>query len=441
MKNISSLLRVTAACIGIAIPTMLLAQQPVLRAVTPVDAGATHATPVVSTISAAPAASESKPLTDRWLDLKTLSFAQRYRNTYNSGSFHDFENGQQRSLLEARIKLDPEARYTLNLRASSGRYFNWAYADYAGEGIHARIANSAALIQSLTLPEIEEILAAEPADPAGVQILNDLPSAGWEFSMRELYVSASPVKPISVEFGFIGIERGLSTEITTFDDDGYLDGERIRVRDPKHLFFDQVGFTNAYFGDYRTPNLFDRGNRFADSNYRQVFVDKKLNSRVALSGEYTWQFGTNTLREAVLADTKETKAVDKVRFEAYERMNQVNLQGLNINGASGFAVTAYKDLSQKLTGDAGFASIDKDNSVYTGSRYMHAWGFGLNGDTYSQGKRPFTHASYKVNPVVTAFAFYTHAVGARVSNIDQQTLDAGFNFDLKALANTGKRIF
>jgi hypothetical protein len=59
MKNISSLLRVTAACIGIAIPTMLLAQQPVLRAVTPVDAGATHATPVVSTISAAPAASES----------------------------------------------------------------------------------------------------------------------------------------------------------------------------------------------------------------------------------------------------------------------------------------------------------------------------------------------------------------------------------------------
>jgi hypothetical protein len=392
----------------------------------------------VSVQTSTPAA--EKPLFSRWLDLKTLSHDERYRNIYNSGGFHLFENGQQRSLVEGRIKLDADARYTIGFRASSGRYYNWAYADDAGAGLTQRVKDPA-IINSFTPAEQYELYLAGIADLSSVGLFSSIHSNGWQFYMRELFFSATPVKGVTVEFGSFGVERGLSTEITTFDYDGYLSGERVRIHNPQHLFFDEVGYTNAFFGDIETPNLFDRGSSFKHSNYHQLFAKKQLNQRIGFSADYTRQVGTDTLREAAVIGTKELKVVDGVRFEAYERVKTVNLQGLDIKGASGFAIAVEKKVGTRLSGDFGFASIDKDYAVYYGSRYVHAAGFSLNGDTYSQGKRPFIHASYKINPVVSAFGFYTHAVGEKVYNLNQQGLNAGLSFNLKALANTERRVF
>ena len=440
MKNISSVLRVTAACIGIAIPTMLLAQQPVLRAVTPVDAGATHATPVVSTISAAPAASESKPLTDRWLDLQAFSHSERFRSEFNFGGAHLFDGGQERSFIQGRIKLDAGDRYSVGFRGSTGHYFNWAYSDFAGKSEAQRV-NEGDLGKSFVgSPYAAERALAVAVDPAGKALLAN-PSTGWGLYVRELYFSASPAKALTVEFGSFGIERGVATEATTFDDDGYLDGERIIVRNPKHLFFDQVGFTTAFFGNVDTPSMFDRGAAFNQSNYRQVFVKKQFTERIAFSGEYNWLNNTDTLRQAVTVQVPETKVVDNLRFESYERLNTVNLQGLNVKGGAGYAVALQKTVFKRLSGDIGYADIDKDYSVYFGDRFFHAVGFALNGDQYGLGRHPFIHASYKVNPVITAFGFYTHAVGPEVLTLNEQGLTGGLTFDLKALANTGKRIF
>jgi len=60
----------------------------------------------------------------------------------------------------------------------------------------------------------------------------------------------------------------------------------------------------------------------------------------------------------------------------------------------------------------------------------------MNGDD-----RIFAHASYKIAPGVSAFGFYTHEVGSeRVLTLNQQGLNAGVTFDLKAMANTEKRV-
>ncbi len=376
----------------------------------------------------------------RWLDLKTLSHSERYRNASDEGGYHVFEDGQQRSLAEGRVKLDRQARYTIGFRASSGRFFNWAYADYAGAGFMTRAANPT-LLHSLTLPQLYEIFAAEQADSANTAAVMVLKSNGWQFYVRELYFSATPVKAITVEFGSFGFERGLATEITTFDDDGYLSGERIRIHDPKHLFFDQIAFTNACFGDIGTPNFFARGGDLTCFNYRQVTAKKQLTKRIGVSTEYTWQLGTDTIRGAAVVGLKELKVLDSVRFEGYDRLNSINIQGLNVGGGSGFAVTVDKKLGRRISGDLGFASIDPNYSVYNGSRVIHAFGFSLNGDTYGMGKRPFAHASYKIAPGVTAFGFYTHAVGEKVMNFNQQGLNAGLTFDIKAIANSRKQIF
>ncbi len=440
MRSSSSLAMMATACIGFALPFALAAQQPVLLHAAHTEAVTDAAPAIVATTATAPV-KEAAPWTARWLDLKTLSHSERYRNAYDQGGFHMFEDGQQRSLVEGRVKLDSQARYTVGFRASSGRYFNWAYADYAGEGFMARTRESAFYTQGYNNAEVGEIIAAVQAHPAEIAMISGLHSNGWQFYMRELYFSATPVKAVTAEFGSFGFERGLSTEITTFDDDGYLSGERIRIHDAKHLFFDEIGYTNAFFGDVGAPNLFTRGSSLKNFNYRQVFAKKQLNERVGFSGEYTWQVGTDTLREAAAVKTSELKVVDGIRFEAYERLNTTNLQGLVVKGASGGAVSFEKKLGTHLSGDIGLASIDKDYSLYYGSRILHAYGFSLNGDSYGQGDRVFSHLSYKINPTVTAFGFYTHAFGGRVLNFNQQNLSGGLSFDLKALVNTEKRVF
>lgn len=79
------------------------------------------------------------------------------------------------------------------------------------------------------------------------------------------------------------------SEIGTLHEDGYLSGERIRIRDARHPFFDEVGFTKAFLGDIATPSFFDRGTGLKESNYRQVFA---IAPGVTASGFYTHEMGS-----------------------------------------------------------------------------------------------------------------------------------------------------
>ncbi len=381
-----------------------------------------------------------RPLVGRWLSLTTFSLSQRYRNQYGDDGTHYFEDGQQRSIVAGKLKLDAEGNYTIGFRATSGRTFNWSYADYAGSGFATSIRKAADFTHPSGDPSVGNAYAA---DPAGVQLLKTLNSAGWEFYLRDLYLGATPVKLLTVEFGSFGFERGLSTEITTFDDDGYLTGERIRLNAPHQLFFDQVSLTSAYFGFFDAPNLFARGGGFTKSNYRQIAVKKQLNKRVGISGEYNWisnNARTNTLRQAVIVAVPESRILDSFRLESYEQLDRISLQGDDESPRQGFALAGEKKVG-KLSGDFGFASIDRNYGLYSGSSFLQEVGFSLNGDTYNTGIRIFSHASYKLTPVVTAFGFYTRITGQMITNLNAQGLNAGLTFNLKALSNTGKRIF
>lgn len=390
-----------------------------------------------------------KPLFDRWLALDTLSHAERYRNAFATGGFHDFENAQARSLIAGKIKIDAGGRVDIGFRASSGRYFNWAYSNFTGDSFLSRVRDPRFTSGYLTPSQTQEEIRSVFADPSGAA--TKVYSNGWEFYMRELYLDVSPVKSLSVEFGSFGIERGLSSEITTFDEDGYISGERVRLHAPKQLFIDEVSFTNGFFGDLDKVNFFARGSSLQNFNYRQLAAKKQLSDRVGVSAEYTWQVGTHTLREATVVRTEGVRAVDKVHLELYQRLNAITFPGvahspvgpvapLSVDGGSGFAVSAEKKAG-KLSGDFGFASIDKDYAVYDGSRFLHAVGFTLNGDTYGLGKRPFVHAAFEVAPGITAFGFYTHAVGSRTQTFNEQGLNAGLNFNFKSMINREKLVF
>jgi len=371
--------------------------------------------------------------TNRWLELNVLSFSFRYRSEASNVGYHYFENGQQRSLIDGRVKLDAEGKYAVHFHVSSGRTFNWSYSDEIGPDFDSRTSNGFSYLSPLLL---KNAYAAIEADPSGYGKLAGVPSRGWEMYFRQLYFSAAPVKQVAIEYGSLGIEKGEGTEATTYDDDGYVTGERLRLMDPRHLFFDQVSVTYGYEGDIFQPNFFDRGERLGQSNYHQFLVAKHVGSRIHASGDYTFDKGTHTIHEAVLAGVKEMKALDGVRLETYQRLNDKLLSGATFHAGQGFAVTGTKTFFKQFQLDAGAAHIDQDYGVLTGDRVLAFGGFSMNGDAFLTGSRLFVRANWKVNPYINLFGYYTHEVTDPPPgsyNFNKEAANFGATVDFKSM--------
>lgn len=442
MKNFRYLLQ-AAMCIGLALPSVPFAQQ-VAGLVTPpaptsIDADKPAANlPVSTTLNPSSPQPVVAPLKlERWVDVKNFEFSIRYRSTADANGYHFFDFGQQRSIVDGRFKFDPKGNYTVNVHASSGKYFNWAYSDVWGGSFGDRATASLAF---LTPAEAAAAGAAIATDPFFWVIQKHLGSRGWGMSVRQLYASATPMKQLTAEFGGLGIERGVNTEMTSYDEDGYMTGERIRFRDPDHAFFDQIAVTYGYLGDIYFPSIFDRGDRFKQSNYHQFLLEKKFAKRVDASADYTWHLGTDTMREAVSLSVPETRAFDAIRVEAYQRLNDINLQGADIASGAGFGVTVEKRLPGKVKMEGGFASVDKNYPVYTGSRFMVAVGHPINGDQYAIGNRYFARANFDVTPSFRIFSSYTHLVDTNFYTLNKEGYTAGGNYEFSNLFHRDKSI-
>ena len=206
--------------------------------------------------------------------------------------------------------------------------------------------------------------------------------------VKQLYFEAEPIKPIEVQFGGIAPDNGENTEITGYDNDVYLMGERVRIKHPKKLYFDEISLTNAFIGDITEPNVFLRFHRLAKSNYHQFLVRKRINKRVSFSADYTFDSGTDMLREAVKVNTPELRLVDFIRFENYQRLDP--------DPGYGFAVTGEKKLGKKFNFIGGFSKIS------------HTL---LNGDRFQRGNRVYFHTSYKITPELSVGPVIIQAIG------------------------------
>ena len=211
---------------------------------------------------------------DRLVDLKEFDFSMRYRGVDDSNGAHEFEQGQQRGIIDGKFKFDTEGKYGVVFHASTGRYFNWAYADFAGggneKGLNLEIAK-ASPEQAGHLGFFAELFPA--------QLKASELSGGWSFYIRRLYLDAEPVKGLEAQYGSLDINRGVASEITTYDNDGYIAGERILIKQPKNIFFDEASVTYAYIGDLYTPNFFARG-----GDWRTPIITNSCCARISPGG-------------------------------------------------------------------------------------------------------------------------------------------------------------
>ncbi len=430
MRNSRLLYTVVLALAARLCPAQELAiNEPVRTLDARTDIAAPASTSRPGTGVPAPVAGDSpwRPKLDRWLEMKEMDFSLRYRSVFDSNNAHEFNQAQQRNIVDGKFKFDEEGKYGLVFHASTGKYFNWAYADFMGGGDE----------QALT----QEYVKATPLQLAAIQayLPTAEPSGGWSFYVRRLYLDLQPADGVELQYGSLDIDRGAASEITTYDNDGYISGERVLIKRPKNFFFDEASVTYAYFGDLYVPNFFARGERLGQSNYHQFLLRKVIGNRVEASFDYTWQDASNTFREAANFRIPESRVVDSVRLEVYERPNAIAFRNVAdfAPGAKGFAVSANKKVSKRLSLEGGVAEIDPHQGVLTQLESSATLCMGVNGDAYGLGKRYFVRPTIRLTPYVDATGFYTHQYGT-FSVPDQivwnkEALNAGLVFDMKKL--------
>ena len=313
-----------------------------------------------------PASAQTTPSTAstfiaRWLDVQAATVALRHRHSTNSAGVVTANQLQHRETLRGRLKFDTRGRYALAFGLSTGARFTSGW-DNTGWGLGA---------------------------------------AQKSLAVRTLSVAARPVEGIDAEAGGLSIARGESTEITTYDEDGYVTGERVRIRRPAQLFFDEISAINAHFtASAESIPISKRLPHIDESNYQQFLLEKRIGRCAAVSGDYTIETGRRTWREAVHLDVREVRVVDSVTLENYQRTNA--------DAASGFAVTVDKALGKRLNVNGGYARIDP------------AFG-GLNGDRFNTGRRVFGMATYALSRELAAAIYMTTPVG-RHDVLPQQRL-------------------
>lgn len=284
----------------------------------------------------------------RWVDVETFSISSRYRYVRDNSGATPNDQMQWQIAIRTKFKFDKAGKYSVNAGAFTGSNFTSSW-NNLGPGTGKPQSN---------------------------------------VYLKQFYFDAKLNKKIEVQIGGLSINSGENSEATTYDNDGYITGERVIIRDPKSIYFDEISATNAYFGDLDRPGIFGRLHRFNESNYRQLLVRKQATKQIGFSADYTFASGTDTFREAIRVKPKQF-FLNTILFETYQRVSTPKGYGLGVFGE--------KVISKHVMVNGGFVRIDRS--------------FTLNGDKFTPGKRVHTSLVFKLRNDVTLSPFIIHAIG------------------------------
>lgn len=304
----------------------------------------------------------------RWLDISSFTVSTRYRYVHNQAVATSANQNQYQISANWKFKFDPKGRYSIAFGLRTGNNFiaGWNNTGW-GTG-----------------------------SPSG-----DIP-------LRQLYFDAKPIDGVEVQVGGLGFNLGENTEVTGYDYDGYVVGERVQITRPKKLYFDEISLTHGYVGDLLRPDVFHRLHRLGHSNYGQILIRKKLGKYTSVSADYTYQAGNDTLRQAVKFTLPKAKILDTVVFENYERIDPHPAYGFNLAG--------QKKINKYLTVVAGFARID--NAMR------------LNGDRYPPGNHLYFNGTVRLSREFSVSAYLNQGVGPIIPHLPRTRFEAILTYNV-----------
>lgn len=284
----------------------------------------------------------------RWFETDTLAVSFRYRHITNNIDLHAADVLQFQFQGKGHFKFDNKGKYAVYAGVYTGNAIDSGWGS-TGWGTGKAVTN---------------------------------------LFLKQLYFQAKPIKELEVQFGGIAPNNGENTEVTGYDNDAYLMGERVSIKAPKNLYFDEIILTNGHFGDFRTPSVFRRFDRLDESNYHQFMVRKKINKNVSFSADYTFESGTDTFRQGVKFSIPKFRIFDTMRFENYQRVDP--------HKGYGFGLYGEKVLKKKTTLYTGFSRIDT---------------LIINGDRYPRGNRLYAGWNHKFTRELTFGGIWIQGIG------------------------------
>lgn len=170
------------------------------------DSPAPEQRPATPPIPSAPNPATARARVGRWFELQNATLNLRYRYIDTSAGAITTNQLQHRESVRARVKLDTSAKYTLNFGLFTGVRFTGGW-DNTGWGI------------------------------------NDAQNT---FAFKALHVAAIPIAGVEAQYGGLYIIKGESTEVTTYDEDGYVIGQRVSVKRPQQFYLNEIAATVGY---------------------------------------------------------------------------------------------------------------------------------------------------------------------------------------------------
>lgn len=316
----------------------------------------------------------------RWIDVQTGTVATRFRFTETSGGVVTQEQLQHSEQIKARVKVDAAGKYAVGLALGTGNEFvrGWNNTQFGS--------------------------AAGTPDGYASNVF-----------VKQLFASAAPAKGVEIQAGGLGIMKGENTEITSYDNDGYIVGERVSVKRPRTFHVDELSMTMAYLGDSKTASLWPRLHRLGEANYYQVFASKRFGSRLASSADVTTVAGATTVRNGLSVKTPELRIPTSIRVELYERFD----------AAYGYSISGERAVGKLLTLSAGLVDIDQKYG-------------GLNSDRFGSGRRWFTTDTIALGRELSMQIFYQHAVANDYALQNRHSLQVLMTYNVaKGLQRTG----
>ena len=303
----------------------------------------------------------------RWLDLQAVSVGAQYVFAKNGLGVTTANQQQYQVAVRGRFKLDAKGRFGINAGLYTGATF---IAGFNNTGLGMGEAQS-------------------------------------NLYLKHLYLSVLPLDRVEVQYGSLDVWHDESTDITGYAYNGYVVGERVSIKRPRELFFDDISVAYGYVGDLNSPNAIGRLHRLGQSTFHRFMLKKSISERAWVSTDYAFQSGTETWREAIRMRATELRVLDTFHAEVYEVSR--------IHPGYGFAAYGEKAVLSKFVLGGGYADIDRTM---------------LNSDRFGRGKRLFLTAKIPINEAFSILMFATQATDHNASNLPQQRLDIGFYYNL-----------
>lgn len=225
--------------------------------------------------------------------------------------------------------------------------------------------------------------------------------------LKQLSLEARPWDGVTFEAGGLDFARGQASELTSFDADGYLTGQRLRLRRKRQFFFDEISLANGYVGHLNRASVLPRLGSFARSNFRQALVTKTLGESVAASAEYAWEAGAHTFRQAVHVRTRGVRWIDSVRLEQSQARR------------GGYTVAVYGEKRPRTW-------------LAAGSGLTRHSGAGLYSDRFGRGRHWFGNLLLAPSPQWSLLVQATRALGGTPARAQGSRVDVVLGYNLRA---------